>query len=90
MITLHQFSYRKIFADALNPYKIIVALLPIGHIVYSEERIKQIAELIKEDLLKIKDTIDIQDVMKTYGVNAWVAHKALKLLEKEGVIIEAD
>lgn len=91
MIAFKQLSYRKMFADALNPYKIVAALLPIfGHTVYSEERAKQIAELIKEDLLKTKDTIDIQDVMEAYSVNAWVAHKALKLLEKEGVIVEVD
>jgi len=28
--------------------------------------------------------------MEAYGVNALVAYKALKLLEKEGVIVEAD
>jgi ribosomal protein S25 len=79
------------FSDALNPYNIMAALLPFfGHAIFSEERAKQIAELIKEDLLKTKDVIDIQDVMEAYGVNAWVAHKALKLLEKEGVIVEMD
>ena len=75
--------------DKLDP-ELKDALPIFGYATYSEERVKQIAELIKDDLLKTKDTIDIQDVMEAYGVNALVAYKALKLLEKEGVVVEAD
>jgi len=93
MMALKTASYmnRKMLADALNPYKVILSLFPIFGISSArEERIRWLANEIKEEMLKTKKTIDIQNIMEEYGVNAIDAYDALKTLEEEGILIELD
>lgn len=84
-------SYRKMLADALNPYRMIISLFPIFGISSARaERIRWLAEEIRKDLLKTKKVIDIQDVMEAYKVNAVDAYESIKLLKEEGILTEID